>query len=253
MSGGLEAGRRAADPSAAETAPDVETSSAAYARRFQGSVGSWFLEVQARLTLELLRPWPGARVLDVGGGHGQLTGPLIEAGYEVTVLSSDASCRARVGPWIDGGRARFEVGDLRHPPFSARSFDAALSFRLLPHLADWPALVAGLCRMARRAVILDYPTRRSVNTWAGALFEAKQRLEGDTRPFRVFDDREVEEAFAAHGFQATARRPQFLLPMALHRGLHLAVLSRGLEAAARGLGLTRRWGSPVVLRAEPRG
>ena len=45
---------------------DVVTSSAAYARRFAGPVGSWFLEVQARITLELLRAWPRASVLDVG-------------------------------------------------------------------------------------------------------------------------------------------------------------------------------------------
>jgi 2-polyprenyl-3-methyl-5-hydroxy-6-metoxy-1,4-benzoquinol methylase len=235
------------------TAPDVETSSAAYARRFQGAVGDWFLEVQARLTLELLRPWPGARVLEVGGGHGQLTGPLVEAGYEVTVLASDESCRERVRPWVDAGRARFEVGDLSQPPGGRSAFDLALSFRLLPHVGDWPALVAGLCRAARWAVVLDYPTRRSVNNWSGAFFDVKKQVEGDTRPFRVFDDREVEEAFAAQGFTATARRPQFLLPMALHRGLRAAPLSRGLEAAAAGLGLTRRWGSPVVLRTEPRG
>ena len=54
-----------------ETA-DVETSSEDYARRFSGRVGEYFLEVQARAALDLLVPWPGARVLDVGGGHGTL-------------------------------------------------------------------------------------------------------------------------------------------------------------------------------------
>ena len=63
---------------------DVETSSDDYARRFAGAVGAFFLEIQARTTLDLLQPWPGSRVLDVGGGHGQVTGPLIEAGHPVT-------------------------------------------------------------------------------------------------------------------------------------------------------------------------
>src|SRR5262245_53053861 len=54
-------------PGAREEA-DVATSSADYARRFAGGVGAWFLEVQAKATVELLAPWPGASVLDVGGG-----------------------------------------------------------------------------------------------------------------------------------------------------------------------------------------
>ena len=48
---------------------DVTTSSADYARRFAGGVGAWFLEVQAKATLDLLAPWPGASVLDVGAGR----------------------------------------------------------------------------------------------------------------------------------------------------------------------------------------
>jgi 2-polyprenyl-3-methyl-5-hydroxy-6-metoxy-1,4-benzoquinol methylase len=60
---------------------DVETSSEGYARRFSGEVGKYFLEVQTQITLELLKPWPRARVLDVGGGHGQLALPLVNAGY----------------------------------------------------------------------------------------------------------------------------------------------------------------------------
>ncbi|HEX9203914.1 MAG TPA: class I SAM-dependent methyltransferase, partial [Vicinamibacteria bacterium] len=64
---------------------DRETSSEEYARRFAGPLGAFFLEVQARTALELLRPWPGASVLDVGGGHAQIAGPLADAGHAVTV------------------------------------------------------------------------------------------------------------------------------------------------------------------------
>src|SRR6185503_17765426 len=92
------------------TAPedaDVVTSSDAYARRFAGPVGAWFLDVQARITLELVRPWPRASVLDVGGGHGQLLGPLLDAGHDVTVYGSAESCRERIEGRLDGTRARF--------------------------------------------------------------------------------------------------------------------------------------------------
>ena len=232
---------------------DVETSSAGYAERFRGPVGAWFLDVQARTTLELLRPWPRARVLDVGGGHGQLTGPLVDAGHEVTVYASDPACRERVLSYVDGGRARFESGDLLHAPFPDRSFDVVLSFRLLPHVAAWPALVAELCRLAARAIVVDYPTRRSVNAMAGPLFEAKKNVEGNTRPFAVFRDSDVADAFGAAGFRVTARRPQFFLPMALHRAHGRGGLARALESVPRLTGLTRALGSPVILRLERHG
>jgi 2-polyprenyl-3-methyl-5-hydroxy-6-metoxy-1,4-benzoquinol methylase len=232
---------------------DVVTSSDAYARRFTGAVGAWFLERQAEAVLALLRPWPGASVLDVGGGHGQVTGPLVDAGYAVSVLGSAPECESRVRRWTATGAALFLAGDIVDPPLAERSFDVVLALRLLPHLHRVPAMVATLARLARSAVVVDYPSRRSVNAVAGPLFGLKQGVEGDTRPFRVFSDREVEAEFAAHGFRASGREPQFLLPMALYRAARSAGLARGIERAASGLGLTRAFGSPVVLRLERRG
>jgi 2-polyprenyl-3-methyl-5-hydroxy-6-metoxy-1,4-benzoquinol methylase len=216
-------------------------------------VGAWFLEVQARITRDLLRPWPRATVLDVGGGHGQLLGPLLDAGHDVTVYGSAESCRGLIEARLDGARARFQSGDLLRAPWPAASFDVVVAYRLLPHVAAWRDLLAEMCRLARRAVLVDYPTRRSVNAAAGALFAAKQTVEGDTRPFAVFRDADIASALAAHGFRPTARRPEFFFPMALHRAMRAAPVSRALEAGARALALDRALGSPVILRAERRG
>ena len=229
---------------------DRETSSEEYAQRFAGPLGAFFLEVQARTTLDLLRPWPGGSVLDVGGGHAQLVGPLADAGHAVTVYGSDPGCDARLRPWMDEGRVAFRSGDLLHAPWPDRSFDVVLAFRLLPHVARWEALITELARLARRAVVVDYPTRRSVNLASGALFGLKRGVEGNTRPFTVFRDAEVASAFAAAGFHATARRPQFLLPMALYRAFGSAGVARTLEGGARALGLTALLGSPVISREE---
>jgi SAM-dependent methyltransferase len=230
---------------------DVETSSDRYALRFAGAVGRWFLQRQAALTLELLRAWPAARVLDVGGGHGQLARPLLDAGHAVTVLaSSAAACGADARELADAGRIQLQCGDLLHAPWSDRAFDAVLCFRLLPHARDWRALAGELARLAARAVVVDYPTSRSLNALSGLLFGVKRGVEGDTRPFTVFRDRDVEEAFAAHGLRPSGRRPQFFFPMVLHRALRSAALARGLEGAATLAGLTRALGSPVILRLE---
>jgi len=102
-------------------------------------------------------------------------------------------------------------------------------------------------------VLVDYPTRRSLNALADPFFGLKRRVEGNTRPFEVFRDRDVRAAFAAASFAPTAREPEFVWPMALHRAIGVAGLSRGAEALARGLGLRRALGSPVILRAERRG
>lgn len=233
--------------------PDVVTSSEEYARRFAGPVGAWFLEVQARQTLRLLRPHRGGELLDVGGGHAQLTGPLVEAGFRVSVLGSEPGCAERLRPWLEPGRARFRAGDLLRAPFPDKSFDVVTAYRLLTHLDDWRGLVRELCRLARRAVLVDYPTRRSVNALADSLFAAKRSVEGDTRPFLVFRDAELHAAFADAGFVPRARRPQFLAPMALHRALGVAPLSRAFEEASRLLGLTAAFGSPVLALLEPRG
>src|SRR3954452_25555395 len=121
-------------PPIEEEDADIGTSSEDYERRFADDVGRWFVETQARLTLSVLGALPmGASILDVGGGHAQIAPPLIEAGYEVTVVGSDPVCAARLRPWIEAGRCRFHVADLQRLPYPDAGFAAVLCYRLLPH------------------------------------------------------------------------------------------------------------------------
>ncbi len=233
-------------PSWPRETPDVETSSEGYARRFAGEVGAWFLATQARVALEMLEPWsrkPGTTVLDVGGGHAQLAGPLAERGYRVTVTGSDPVCRERLDRSIP-----FEVRDLPGLSFPDRSFDVVIAFRLLAHMERWRELLGEMCRIARSAVVLDYSDTRSFNLLYGPLFHWKRRLEGNTRTFLCFRPGEVIAECARHGFGRPVTRRQFFLPMVVHRKLKQAVLSRAVEGASAVLGLTRALGSPVVLR-----
>lgn len=232
-------------------APDVESSTDEYARRFAGPVGAWFLEVQAQHTLALLPADPRPlRILDVGGGHAQLAPSLIAAGHHVTVLGSAPACGNRLQPWIEGGRCRFDVAPLTALPYRDGSFDVALSFRILSHLDDPGALIKELCRVARLRVVVDYPARLSVNIASGRLFPLKRAVEGDTRPYRTYGHGEIRRAFQRHGFWLSKRRPQFLFPMVLHRRLASPAASRLLEAPARMVGLTWALGSPVIAVAE---
>ena len=64
---------------------------------------------------------------------------------------------------------------------------------------------------------------------------------------------QVIEEFAKNGYAPTATKKQFFLPMVLHRMLKSRAASAAMEAICRALGLTRLWGSPVIVRMEPRG
>jgi len=235
-----------------DTTPDVESSSEGYAKRFEGSVGRWFLDTQARVTLDLLRSIPpGSLVLDVGGGHAQLVPPLVGAGHTVVVVGSVRASRARLEPWLRIGNCLYVGSDLARLPFRDRTFPAALCFRLLPHFPRWPELIGELCRVSASTVVVDYPVRRSVNIVASGLFAVKKGIEGNTRPFRLFTRGEVRRAFEEGCFTVTAERPQFLFPMAWHRLVGSALLARALESTGRLTLLTTVFGSPLIVSAEP--
>jgi ubiquinone/menaquinone biosynthesis C-methylase UbiE len=233
-----------------ETA-DIETSSNDYALRFFGEIGDWLLKVQEEATLGALAPYPNAKVLDVGGGHGQLTNALVQNGYQVTVLGSANICKTRIQSFIDQGLCSFKVGNILDLPYSNQAFDIVVSYRLLPHVTQWRQFLSELARVARQAVIVDYPTVQSVNYIAPYLFQLKKNLEGNTRPFTCFKESELLEVFKSLGFIRAERYPQFFLPMVLHRTVKSPALSRAVERFCRLSGLTSLLGSPVILKVVP--
>ena len=202
--------------------------------------------------MRMMRGFKGASVLDVGGGHGQLTLPLCRDGWRVTVLGSDETCRHRIQSAVDAGACQFVVGNVIALPFPDKSFDLVLCFRLLTHCECWPELVRELCSVARKSVIVDYPTGQSLNDIAPALFGAKKKLEKNTRAWALFRHRQLLDEFAKNGFVPAETKKQFFLPMVMHRMLKSRALSAGLEAVCRALGLTRLWGSPVIVRMVPK-
>lgn len=227
--------------------PDIESSTDDYATRFAGSTGQWFLEVQAKATSSCLSSMAPGRVLDAGGGHGQNVETVLSLHHQLYILGSAESCTHRLQENIDNGDIEFEQGYLTRMPYADRSFDASISYRMLPHLNDWQTHIAELCRVSDTLVIVDFPTLRSVNYFSEVLFTMKKKLEKNTRPFLIFKEKAVVSEFEKYGFKVDRRIGQFFFPMALHRALKSVMLSRLLEAFSRLTGLNTIFGSPLII------
>lgn len=230
--------------------PDIETSSADYARRFAGPAGKYLLEVQTWSVLKAIQGLKPGTVLDVGGGHGQLVEPLRERGWKVTVHGTDSECERNLRTLHGRADCEFVQGNLFELPAADRSFDLVIAVRLISHVEAWPRLLIEMCRVARQSVVLDYPSKFAANALTPLLFGLKKSLEGNTRTYTSFSNGELTAELAKHDFRFVKQVKQFFMPMVVHRIGRGSLPLRAVEGAFRGTGLTALAGSPVILRAD---
>lgn len=227
---------------------DCHTSGAEYAERFSGKTGDFMLEKQNEVLREFLGGLRGKRVLDAGGGHGQNAGAVLSAGGEYTALASspgsDRMLRKKLAELSVEPSDAIEYGGLEKFPFPDRSFDIAVSFRIISHVPDWRLFLGELCRVSGERVIIDFaPAARPF--LEKAVFLVKGRFETASRDFTTQSAAEIAAAARESGFYLKALERQFILPMFAHR-LADGGAFFGLERAAVKLGLTRFFGGPAV-------
>ncbi|WP_103352869.1 bifunctional 2-polyprenyl-6-hydroxyphenol methylase/3-demethylubiquinol 3-O-methyltransferase UbiG [Amycolatopsis sp. CA-128772] len=104
--------------------------------------------VMHRQLLEHL-PAPPASVLDVGGGAGHQSLPLVRAGYDVTLLDSSAAMLAKARQRLPAG-VTFVEADGAHASeaVGGRRFDAVLCHGVLGYLEHPDPVFDQLCRCA---------------------------------------------------------------------------------------------------------
>ena len=112
------------------------------------------LDVMKRMSIDMLRLQPGARVLDVGCGVGRDAEAILEqVGAAGWVVGIDAS-RQLIAKAIERTQARsrrpdFRVGDALALDFAADTFDACRIDRVLQHLHEPARGVAEMARVTR--------------------------------------------------------------------------------------------------------
>jgi 2-polyprenyl-3-methyl-5-hydroxy-6-metoxy-1,4-benzoquinol methylase len=148
---------------------------------------------------------PGGRLLDVGSASGDLLadvlshapGPILAAGLDIKPLHLRYAPRA----------VRRVVADVRALPFPGRSFDVVTASLFLHHFDadELPGLLAGLFRLARRALVVSDLRRAAVPYLFGRacfplLFRSRVSVEdGLISIRRGFKAAELHAAFATAG------------------------------------------------------
>lgn len=222
------------------------------ALRFSGDVGRFLLESQAALLADALNPLAGQHIVDVGTGTGRAAIGLAAGGASLVGLDASVEMLgvARLRARDAGVSIPFAVADAHSLPLRDREVDAAVCLRVLMHAIDWRQCVAELCRVSRRRVIVDFPAALSFAALESVVRRARKRIGHPVEAYRVMAERDVVRAFAANGFRIIDVRRQFVLPIAIHKGVGQFGATRGIERALESVGALRLLGSPVTMVAE---
>ncbi len=222
------------------------------AARFGGAIGQLLARSQEDVLFRFLGPLEGVAVLDVGTGTGRAALAVARKGAAVTgVDASPEMLRVAVERAAAAGVAvRFEVGDAHALAFPDRSFDAAVSLRVLMHTPDWRRCLGELCRVSRSRVVFDYPSATS----AAAIQALGRRMVAATgrtvEAYRVLRGGAIRAVLEAHGFRVKGVHRQFVLPIAVHKLIGSRGFTEGVERVLAAVGLLRLFGSPVTVVAE---
>lgn len=137
-----------------------------YDQWFESPIGRLVREYEAGLLLEMARPAPGERVLDVGCGTGVFTLALLNAGARVTGLELSLPMLRRAGNKAAGRPFHMVRGDMRTLPFADAAFDKTVSVTAIEFLGDARGAVAELFRVTRPGGLVVVASLNALSPWA---------------------------------------------------------------------------------------
>jgi ubiquinone/menaquinone biosynthesis C-methylase UbiE len=111
---------------------------------------------------EALGPAVGRLLLDVGGGTGNYTAALTEAGFAVTHCDPSIGMVRQAASKLSNGASTI-VADGRRLPFRDESFDCAIAIKVLNHVSDRRAFAREVKRIIHSGVlVLVHATKESI-------------------------------------------------------------------------------------------
>jgi len=227
---------------------DPEVAKAFNTDRYGGAAGKWVIDLEKQLFSALgVKAGKLSRVLDIGSGTGKLSAVaksslLVGLDRRLPMLLVSRKSMETPHPLI--------LGDAQRLPFVNNSFDLVLASRLLLHLPDWQSMVSESCRVARIAVLLDFPTSPSLAALEPR-FWSSLRGSSALPPHKIFTFGQVRNAFEISGFTCEELHKGLLLPYRFHRRLGKPRLSQFLEGIAKKTRLTSLFGSPSFALFAP--
>jgi ubiquinone/menaquinone biosynthesis C-methylase UbiE len=220
--------------------------------RFGGDIGRIFRDYQEQLILRLIPNAASKRILDVGAGTGRISLPLSNRGAHV--VATDASFQmleiAKEKSFLNGCGIAALRSDAHRLPFRDGAFDYVISLRLLMHVIDWRLVIGELCRVAKFAVIIDFPPRKGFAGLAPLVHPLKRMFLKNYQPYRVFSTNEIIQAFELNHFSASAIDRHLVLPFGFHRLIGSPGFTRSMEKFLSCLGFKDLFGAPVTLMAQ---
>jgi SAM-dependent methyltransferase len=151
----------------------------------------------ARLFADFAGVEPGDRVLDVGAGTGALTAELLARGAVIVAEEPSPEFAAALRARLPGVEVHETPAE--ELPFAADEFDAALAQLVVAFMADAPAAVAEMARVARRVAVCMWGVTE-VDMFAAIEHTAatigSPRL-GEPRRYRTAQ--ELQDLLAPHG------------------------------------------------------
>ncbi len=193
------------------------------------------------------------KLIDIGAGTGKLAIHLAQPAS--FVVATDASLEmlrvaAQLARQADKNIA-LVVCDAHHLCFKDKAFDVAVSSRVLMHLVHWKTALSEYCRICRKSVIIDFPFAASFTIFE-RLWRNVLKCFKTAQSYRAFWPATIESEYRKNGFRTARAQKLYFLPVFFHRVLGRIHVSEKMEKWFNRIGLTARFGSPVILRADAR-
>lgn len=154
---------------------------------------------------------PGARVLDVGCGPGNVEKLLVESGKEFKILGIDLADEmikhARTNVVSPG--VEFIVGDIRNIGLEAGTYDAVIASFCLPHLTDKEAekLIQDISRVLRDGGLLYLSCMEGNKSG----FESTSFSFGDYIYFNYYSEEFIQRMLRKNGLEITELKREIYL------------------------------------------